>query len=52
VVEHVASLTRERAQAIGQAALRRVLADHTYDSRAVLVERLLTGAEAGVKEGV
>lgn len=52
VAEHVAALTRERARAIGQAALRRVLAEHTYDNRAVLVEQLLTGAETGVREGV
>ncbi|WP_207458451.1 glycosyltransferase [Azospirillum sp. SYSU D00513] len=52
VAEHVASLTKERARDIGQAALKRVLADHTYDSRAVLVEKLLTGADASVKEGV
>ena len=52
VAEHVAALTPDRARAIGQAALRRVLAEHTYDSRAVLVERLLTGAETGVREGV
>ncbi len=52
VAEHVAALTKDRAQAIGQAALRRVLAEHTYDNRAVLVEQLLTGAETGVREGV
>ena len=53
VAEHVASLTGERARAIGQAALRRVLADHTYDNRAVLVERLLTGQVLNsVGEGV
>lgn len=53
VAEHVASLTKERARAIGQAGLRRVLADHTYDNRAVLVERLLTGQVLNsVGEGV
>ena len=53
VAEHVASLTKERARAIGQAALRRVLADHTYDNRAVLVEELLTGEVLNsVGEGV
>ncbi len=48
----LAALTPERARAIGRAALARVLAEHTYDHRAVLVERLLTGAETGIKEGV
>ena len=33
VAEHLAALTPERAQAIGQAALKRVLAEHTYDLR-------------------
>lgn len=46
VAEHVAALTPERARAIGEAALRRVLADHTYASRAVQVEALLTGRRA------
>lgn len=46
VAEHVAALTPERAQAIGRAALARVLAHHTYDSRADAVEALLTGADA------
>ncbi|MFC7334381.1 CgeB family protein [Rhodocista pekingensis] len=39
----VAGLTPERARAIGAAARNRVLAEHTYAHRAVLVERLLTG---------
>ena len=33
VADHMAALTEERARAIGQAALARVLADHTYDQR-------------------
>jgi spore maturation protein CgeB len=40
----VESLTRKRARAIGEAARRRVLAEHTYAHRATQVERLLTGA--------
>ncbi len=44
VAEHVRSLTPARAQAVGRAALRRVLADHTYDQRAALVEEMLDGA--------
>jgi spore maturation protein CgeB len=35
------SLTPERAQAIGAAARRRVLSEHTYASRAQIVDRLL-----------
>jgi spore maturation protein CgeB len=41
VVEHLAALTSERAHAIGQAALTRVLADHTYDLRGAQVDALL-----------
>src|SRR5205085_1671681 len=41
VAEHVASLTPERARAIGQAALRRVLAEHTYAHRGAEVDALL-----------
>jgi spore maturation protein CgeB len=37
------SLTRERAQAIGAAARRRVLAHHTYEQRAALVQAALDG---------
>jgi spore maturation protein CgeB len=33
VAEHVRALSPERARAIGRAALRRVLADHTYAHR-------------------
>jgi spore maturation protein CgeB len=43
VAEHVAALTPERAAAIGMAALRRVLAHHTYAQRAGLVEAILSG---------
>ena len=35
------SLTPDRAAAIGEAARRRVLAEHTYAHRAALVEQLL-----------
>ena len=44
VAEHVGALTPDRARSIGQAALRRVLADHTYAQRAVIVDRLLRAA--------
>jgi spore maturation protein CgeB len=43
VVEHVAGLTSERAEAIGDRARRRVLASHTYAHRAALVASLLEG---------
>jgi spore maturation protein CgeB len=35
-------LTAKRAKEIGQAALRRVLAEHTYDRRATALHHLLT----------
>ncbi len=41
VADHLRTLTQARARAIGAAALRRVLADHTYAQRAVIVDRLL-----------
>jgi spore maturation protein CgeB len=41
VVHHVRSLDSERARTIGNAARRRVLAEHTYDRRAVEVETVL-----------
>jgi spore maturation protein CgeB len=40
VAEHLAALTPERAHAIGQAALARVTAEHTYALRAVEVDAL------------
>ncbi len=44
VAAHLAALTPGRARAIGAAALRRVLAEHTYAQRAVIVDRLLRSA--------
>ncbi len=44
VAGHLAALTPERARAIGAAALRRVLAEHTYAQRAVIVNRILREA--------
>lgn len=41
VVEHVRSLTPERARQIGDAALRRVLAEHTYAHRGAEVDAVL-----------
>ncbi len=47
VVELLRALTEERAQAIGAAARRHVLAAHTYTHRAALVEFVLDGRMAG-----
>jgi spore maturation protein CgeB len=41
VADHVRELTPERARAIGEAALRRVLAEHTYAHRGAEVDALL-----------
>ncbi|MDQ2669895.1 MAG: glycosyltransferase [Gemmatimonadota bacterium] len=41
VAAHVAGLTPDRARAIGDAARRRVLGEHTYAHRAELVETVL-----------
>lgn len=40
VADHLATLTPDRAQAIGQAALARVRAEHTYDLRGAQVDTL------------
>lgn len=42
VIAHLAQLTAERAAIIGQAARRRMLAEHTYDHRMAQLEALLT----------
>ena len=41
VADHLSRLTLERARAIGQAARVRIVNDHTYAQRAVLVDALL-----------
>jgi spore maturation protein CgeB len=41
VAEHLRTLTPERAHAIGRAALRRVLGEHTYAHRGAEVDELL-----------
>ena len=41
VAEHVRTLTPDKARQIGQAALRRALASHTYDHRVARFEQLL-----------
>ena len=48
VAEHLEALTSERARAIGQAARRRVLAEHTYAHRAEEVERVLEEVREGM----
>jgi spore maturation protein CgeB len=47
VVEHMRELNPERAMKIGQAARRRVLAQHTYGMRALQVEELLSRGREG-----
>jgi spore maturation protein CgeB len=46
VAELLSGLDPERARAIGEAALERVLAEHTYDRRAEQVEAILEGVPA------
>jgi spore maturation protein CgeB len=46
VAEHVRQLTPARARAIGEAALRRVLAEHTYALRGAQVDAILQGEAA------
>jgi spore maturation protein CgeB len=41
VADHLAALTTARARAIGARALQRIRAEHTYDRRAALVDRVL-----------
>jgi spore maturation protein CgeB len=50
VVDHLRTLTRDRAAAIGEAARRRVLADHTYALRAREADALFRSALAGGAE--
>jgi spore maturation protein CgeB len=51
VAEHVRALSPDRARAIGEAAYRRVLAEHTYAHRAAQLEALLEGRRAGRATG-
>ncbi|MBE7220469.1 MAG: glycosyltransferase, partial [Caulobacteraceae bacterium] len=46
VADHVASLTPERARAIGDAARTRIAAEHTYARRAVEVDAILKAEAA------
>lgn len=45
VAEYVRTLTPERAREIGEAAYRRVLAEHTYAHRVVELEAVLNGRQ-------
>jgi spore maturation protein CgeB len=51
VAAHLAALTPARARAIGQAALARVLREHTYEQRAILLNQVLRDA-FGRKRGM
>ena len=46
MAEHLQRLDAAVARRIGEAAQRRVRADHTYDHRALQLETLLEGREA------
>ena len=46
VVRHLCTLSQLRAKQIGEAALERVLAEHTYEHRAQQLQRLLDGRMA------
>ena len=50
VAEHIAALTPERAQTIGQAALRRVLAEHTYELRGEQAHKIFQTHHARARE--
>ncbi|HVU99899.1 MAG TPA: glycosyltransferase [Verrucomicrobiae bacterium] len=43
VVEILRGLTPKKARVIGEAALKRVLAEHTYEHRAAQLEAVLEG---------
>lgn len=48
VVRHLRGLDEKRARKIGEAALQRVLAEHTYDHRALQLQALLNMENAAV----
>jgi spore maturation protein CgeB len=47
VVDHLRSLTPQRAAKIGRCALQRALAEHTYDDRVELLEDVLNSSRRG-----
>lgn len=52
VAEHLSTLTPARARAIGEAAGRRIRAEHTYEKRAAQVDAILRDAMAERRERV
>lgn len=52
VAEHLDGLDTERARRIGRAALSRVLAEHTYEQRAGLLEQVLDARHPGLRAEV
>jgi spore maturation protein CgeB len=50
VAAHLVALTPDQACRIGQAALARVLCDHTYEKRAILLDQVLRDAFARKQE--
>ena len=50
VAAHLATIGAERARTLGQAARRRVHAEHTYAIRAAEIEALLDVAQASPEE--
>lgn len=50
MIEHLQALTPERARAIGTAALRRVLNEHTYEHRVEQLETILDARCGRVRE--
>lgn len=46
VVRYLETISEERSRVIGAAAMRRVIAQHTYAHRAALVHRILNGSPA------
>ncbi|CAO4186352.1 CgeB family protein [Methylorubrum extorquens] len=50
VAEHVAALTPERARAIGEAARRRILSEHTYARRGAQVDAIFREEAARKRE--
>lgn len=52
VADHLAGLTKTRAAEIGEAARRRVLAEHTYELRAAEVDAALERLQSGSRREV
>jgi len=51
VATHLLHLSPERARAIGRAAGRRILAEHTYEHRAAQLEAVLDAYRNSIEEG-